>query len=221
MWKLSIVIGLAVTTVWGQEETPDRRLRHSADVLREVMSAPDRGIPQNLLERAQCVVVVPGMKKGAIIVGGDYGRGVAECRTGNGWSGPAAVRLGGGSFGAQLGVESTDVVMLMMNQRGMDRLEGDKFKIGADASAAIGPVGRTASAATDAKLTAEILTYSRAKGLFAGIALDGTTITRDREEDRKIYGTNVGNKEILRGEVPAPSGANELANVLNQYPVRR
>jgi SH3 domain-containing YSC84-like protein 1 len=217
MWKLPVVIGLAAAIAWGQEETPDKRLRHSADVLREIMAAPDKGIPHDLFERARCVIVVPGLKKGAFVFGGDYGRGYAVCRSGNTWGGPASVRMGGGSFGAQLGVESTDVVILVMNQRGMDRLTGDKFTIGADASAAIGPVGRTASADTDARLTAEMLSYSRAKGAFAGIALDGTTITPDRAEDRKVYGRDVNNGDIVRGRVKPPAAADALVSVLNQY----
>ena len=152
MWKLSIIAGLTAAATWAQEETPDKRLRHSADVLQEILAAPDKGVPRDLLERARCVVVVPGLKKGAFVFGADYGRGFALCRSGAGWGGPAAVRIGGGSFGAQLGLESTDVVMLVMNQKGMDRLAGDKFTVGADASAAIGPVGRTTSADTDISL---------------------------------------------------------------------
>jgi len=217
MWKLPVVIGLAAAITWGQEETPDKRLRHSADVLTEIMAAPDKGIPHDLLQRSRCVIVVPGMKKGAFVFGADYGRGYAVCRSGNTWGGPASVRIGGGSFGAQLGVESTDVVILVMNQRGMDRLAGDKFTIGADASAAIGPVGRTASADTDARLTAEMLSYSRTKGAFAGIALDGATITPDRAEDKKLYGHDVNNGEIIRGKVAPPPTADPLVSVLNQY----
>jgi len=217
MWKLPAIIGLTAAITWGQEETPDKRLRHSADVLQEVMSAPDKGIPHDLFERSRCVIVVPGLKKGAFVLGADYGRGFAVCRSGDSWGGPAAVRMGGGSFGAQLGLESTDVVMLVMNQRGMDRLAGDKFTVGADASAAIGPVGRTAAADTDASLRAEILSYSRAKGVFAGISLDGTTITPDHSEDRKVYGREVNNREIIRGSVKAPDAGNPLITVLNQY----
>ncbi len=217
MWKLPVIMSLTVAFVWAQEETPDARTRHSADVLREVMSAPDKGIPRDLFERARCVVIVPGLKKGAVVVGADYGRGVAVCRSGDSWGGPAAVRIGGGSIGAQLGVESTDLVMLVMNQKGMDRLAGDKFTIGTDASAAIGPVGRTIAAGTDAKLTAEILAYSRSKGIFAGVALDGTTVTPDREEDRKLYGRDVSNGQIIRGEVKTPDGAQSLIDTLSQY----
>src|SRR5579871_994366 len=218
MWKLSIIVGLTAAATWAQEETPDKRLRHSADVLKEILAAPDKGIPRDLLERAKCVVVVPGLKKGAFVFGADYGRGFAVCRSGAGWGGPAAVRIGGGSFGAQLGLESTDVVMLVMNQKGMDRLAGDKFTIGADASAAIEPVGRTTAADTDVSLRAEILSWSRAKGIFAGISLDGTTVTPDHSEDHKVYGRDVSNREIVRGEVKAPEAGNELAAVLGQYP---
>jgi SH3 domain-containing YSC84-like protein 1 len=217
MLKVSIILGLMTAVVWGQEETPDRRLRHASDVLQEIMSAPDKGIPHDLFERARCVIVVPGLKKGAFVFGADYGRGFAACRSGDSWGGPAAVRIGGGSFGAQLGVESTDAVILVMNQRGMDRLAGDKFTIGADASAAIGPLGRTAAADTDAKLTAEMLSYSRTHGIFAGVSLDGTTVTPDHSEDRKLYGREVSNREIVRGEVRAPEAASPLVAVLNQY----
>jgi lipid-binding SYLF domain-containing protein len=220
MRKISAIIGLTAAMAWGQEETPDRRLRHAADVLQEVMQAPDRGIPRDLFDRARCVIVVPGLKKGAFVFGADYGRGFAACRSGNSWGGPAAVRMGGGSFGAQLGLESTDVVMLVMNQRGMDRLAADKFTIGADVSAAIGPVGRTAAADTDASIRAEILSYSRARGIFAGVSLDGTTITPDHEEDRKLYGREVKNGDIVRGAIPAPDGGSALISVLNRYPHR-
>jgi len=207
----------ASMVAWGQEETPDRRLRHSADVLQEIMAAPDRGIPHDLLDKARCVIVIPGMKKGAFIFGADYGRGYAVCRSGAGWGAPAAVRIGGGSFGAQLGVDSTDIVMLVMNQRGMDHLAGDKFTIGADASAAAGPVGRTTTADTDASLHAEILSWSRTRGAFAGVALDGTAITPDHGEDRKLYGHDVHNGELIRGQIPPPPAASVLDSVLRQY----
>jgi SH3 domain-containing YSC84-like protein 1 len=207
---------VSASLMWGQEETPDKRLRHSADVMQEIMSAPDKGIPRDLLHKAQCVIVIPGMKKGAFVFGGDYGRGFAECRTGAGWSAPAAIRIGGGSFGAQIGVDSTDVVMLVMNQRGMDRLMADKFTVGADATAAAGPVGRTAAADTDASALAEILSWSRTRGAFAGIALDGTVITADHSEDRKLYGHEVGNRAILHGEVRAEAG-NPIAHVMEQF----
>jgi len=210
-------LAVSVSLMWGQEEAPDKRLRHSADVLQEIMSAPDKGIPHDLLKRSQCVIVIPGMKKGAFVFGADYGRGFAVCRTGGGWGGPAAVRIGGGSFGAQIGLDSTDVVMLVMNQRGMDHLAADKFTVGADASAAAGPVGRTAAADTDASARAEILSYSRTRGAFAGIALDGTVITPDHSEDRKLYGHEVSNRNIVRGEVRPPDAGDPIASILDQY----
>ena len=218
MIRLVTIIGLAAAVACqAQEDAPDKRLRNSADVLQAVLSAPDKGIPHDLLKRASCVIVVPGLKKGAFVFGADYGRGFAICRSGASWGGPAAVRIGGGSYGAQLGVESTDLVMLVMNQKGMDRLAGDKFTIGADASAALGPVGRTAAADTDARLTAEMLTWSRTKGLFAGISLDGTTVTPDHSEDKKVYGKDVSNHEIIKGAIPAPAAASPLVAVLSQY----
>jgi lipid-binding SYLF domain-containing protein len=204
--------------VRAQEETPDHRLRASADVFREIMAAPDKGIPRDTLQRAQCVVIVPGLKKAAFLVGGDYGRGFAVCRHAGGWGGPAAIRFGGGSFGAQIGLESTDVVMLIMDRKGMVKLTEDKFTVGGDASVAAGPVGRTAAADTDASLHAEILSYSRAHGVFAGVSLDGTVVTKDGGEDRKLYGHEVSNKAIVEGEVPAPDGASGLISVLSEYP---
>jgi lipid-binding SYLF domain-containing protein len=170
-----------------------------------------------LLEKAECVVIVPGLKKAAIVVGGEYGRGYAICRNHGAWGGPAAVRFSGGSFGAQIGGESADIVMLVMNRRGMEKLATDKFTIGADASAAAGPVGRTAAADTDIQLHAEILSYSRTRGVFAGVALDGTVVSKDESEDRKLYGRKVNNKEILEGEVPPPDAAKPLRSELARY----
>ena len=169
------------------------------------MAAPDRGIPRDLLEKAQCVVIVPGLKKAAFMFGGDYGKGFAVCRHQGGWAGPAAIPFGGGSFGAQIGVESTDVVMLVMDRKGMEKLASDKFTVGADASVAAGPVGRTSAADTDASLHAEILSWSRAHGVFAGVSLDGTVVSKDGGEDRKLYGQDVSNHAILHGEVPPPA----------------
>ena len=206
------------TGLWAQEETPDHRLRASAEVFHEVTAAPDRGIPRDLLEKAECVVIVPGLKKAAFIVGGDYGRGYALCRHAGGWTGPAAIKFGGGSFGAQIGAESTDVVMLVMDRKGMEKLAADKFTVGADASAAAGPVGRTAAADTDASLHAEILSWSRAHGAFAGVSLDGTVVSKDGGEDRKLYGHEVSNKAIVEGEVSAPDGASVLISELDRYP---
>jgi lipid-binding SYLF domain-containing protein len=182
------------------------------------MSAPDA--PSDLMSKARCVVVIPGLKKGAFVVGGEYGRGYAVCRHDGSWGGPAAVKLSGGSLGAQLGVESTDVVLLVMNQKGMERLEKDKLALGADASVAAGPVGRRASADTDISMRAEVLSYSRSHGVFAGISLDGAVLTRDDSEDRRLYGRHVTNGEILRGEVPPPEAASVLRATLSAHPHR-
>jgi SH3 domain-containing YSC84-like protein 1 len=209
---------LIAPALLAQEETPDRRLRASADVFREIMAAPDRGIPRDTLERAQCVIIVPGLKKAAFLVGGDYGRGFAVCRHEGSWGGPAAIKFGGGSFGAQIGLESTDVVMLVMDRKGMAKLTEDKFTVGGDASVAAGPVGRTAAADTDASLHAEILSYSRAHGVFAGISLDGTVVSKDGSEDRKLYGHEVSNKAIIEGQIAGPDGAAGLTSLLSEYP---
>jgi lipid-binding SYLF domain-containing protein len=215
-----IVAGAAIIApaLSAQEETPDHRLRSASEVLKETLGAPDRGIPRDLLEKAMCVVVVPGLKKAAVVVGGDYGRGYAVCRHAGGWTGPAAVRFSGGSFGPQIGVESTDIILLVMDRKGMENLAKDKFTVGVDASAAGGPVGRTTSAETDASLHAEILSWSRAHGAFAGASLDGTVVSKDGGEDKKIYGSEVSNKAIIMGELPPPAVAGVLTSVLEQYP---
>ena len=204
-------------------ETASERLTASAEVFQEVMGTPDKGIPQDLLAKAQCVIIVPGLKKGAFVVGGQYGRGFAECRhaDGMGWGAPGAVRVEGGSVGFQIGGSSTDVVMLVMNQRGMDRLLGDKFTLGADASIAAGPVGRTANADTDVRMTAEILAWSRAKGLFAGISLSGATMRPDEEVNAELYGRKVGNRDVLNGGVEPPPAAHALREELDKYSMRK
>jgi SH3 domain-containing YSC84-like protein 1 len=197
MLRRVIIANLAMTVMLGKEATPDARLRNATVALREIMRSPDRGIPHDLIERSQCVVVVPDLLKGAFLVGGTYGRGFASCRRGDGWSAPAAVRIEGGSFGFQLGGSATDLVMLVMSRRGMDRLLGDKFTIGGEAAAAAGPVGRETAAQTDVLMRAEILSWSRSRGLFAGISLDGATLRPDSSENRKLYGRNISNREIL------------------------
>jgi lipid-binding SYLF domain-containing protein len=215
-----IAAGSAIlaTGLWAQEETPDHRLRSTASVFHEMMNAPDHGIPRDLLEKAQCVIIVPGLKKAGFIFGADYGKGYALCRHEGGWTGPAAISLGGGSFGAQIGVESTDVVMLVMDRKGMEKLASDKFTVGADASVAAGPVGRTSSADTDASLHAEILSWSRAHGVFAGVSLDGTVVKKDGGEDRKLYGMEVSEHAILYGEVPPPAAGHILMAELEHFP---
>lgn len=217
MFKTVLIIGLGFGVLHGQEQAPDERLRTATTVLHEILSAPDKGIPKDLLAKAQCVMIVPGLKKAAFLVGGEYGRGFAVCRRGGEWGGPAAIKFGGGSFGAQIGGESTDVFMLVMNRRGMEKLASDKFTIGGDASAAAGPVGRTGAADTDILLNAEILSYSRTRGVFAGISLDGTVVSRDRSEDLKLYGRQVRNQDVLTGEVPAPVAAQALISELGHY----
>jgi SH3 domain-containing YSC84-like protein 1 len=210
------ILVLAGATLFAQEETPDHRLRHTADTLQEIMATPDKAIPHGLLDRAQCIVVVPGMKKAAFVVGGDYGRGFAMCRTAGGWSAPAPVKLAGGSFGLQLGADSTDVVLLVMNERGMQRLLSDKFSIGADAAAAAGPVGRDTNADTDALMRAEILSWSRTHGLFAGISLNGTVVEHDDGEARKLYGRPLSNHQIIAGHVAVPEAARPLVDEMDR-----
>ena len=198
------------------------RLDDSASLFSEIMSTPDRAIPQELLERAQCVVIVPELKKAAFVVGAKYGRGFAVCRgaSGAGWGPPAAIRIEGGSVGFQVGVSSTDVLMLIMNKRGMRRLSSSKFTIGGDAAAAAGPVGRSASAQTDAYVSAEILSYSRSKGLFAGVSLEGATLRNDLDENEILYGKRWTSKQILGSGAKMPEAASKLISVLNKYSVR-
>lgn len=202
---------------FAQEEAPDKRLRHSAETFKEIMATPDKGIPRGLLDHSQCIVIIPGMKKAAFVVGGEYGRGFASCRAGATWTGPAAVRMGGGSFGLQLGADSTDVVLLVMNRRGLSHMLSDKFTIGGDATAAVGPVGRDAKADTDVLMNAEILSWSRSKGLFAGVSLNGTWVQSDKSENEKLYGKPTHHRDILSGEVQAPAGADILTAELAQY----
>jgi lipid-binding SYLF domain-containing protein len=224
MRYLTFGFGLALMlSTAAMAETAAERLSASAAVFNEVMSTPDKGIPQDLLGKAQCVVIVPGLKKGAFLVGGQYGRGFAECRQegGTGWGAPGAVRVEGGSFGFQIGGSSTDVVMLVMNRRGMNRLLGDKFTLGADASVAAGPVGRTANADTDVAMTAEILAWSRSKGLFAGISLSGATLRNDADVNAELYGKKIDNKEVLSGSIAPPPAAQDLRTALDKYSMRK
>jgi lipid-binding SYLF domain-containing protein len=206
----------------GDDETA-KRLNTAADVLSEVMASPDKGIPQDLLDKAACVVIVPNVKKGAFIVGAKYGRGFIVCRknSGRGWSAPGGVKVEGGSVGFQIGGSETDVIMLVMNKSAIDKLLSSKFTIGADASVAAGPVGRTSSAATDVQLRAEILTYSRARGLFAGISLEGATLRPDDDANKDMYGKPMSNKDVVLGNVAAPPTAARLIAELNRHSSRR
>jgi len=199
-------------------EAPAARLADASDVLSDMMNMSDKGIPQELIEKAQCVVVIPGLKKAGFIVGGKYGAGFAMCRrhSGTGWSAPAAVKIEGGSVGFQIGGSEQDVVLLVMNDRGVRKLLQDKFTIGAEATAAAGPLGREASAQTDAQMRAEILSYSRSRGLFAGLAIQGATLRPDPDADRRLYGRDITNSEILTGNTAAPPEAAKLEGLLNR-----
>jgi len=206
-----------------REVKVDDRLDASADTLTDMMRASDKGIPQELLDKARCVVVVPGMKKAGFIFGAKYGRGFAVCRRkgGSGWSAPAAMRVEGGSVGFQIGASETDVVLLVMNDGGMKHLLSDKFTIGGEASAAAGPVGRNATAQTDAQLNAEMLSYSRSRGLFAGISLEGATLRPDEEANRELYGHNATNREILTGDFKTPAAAGKFERALHRESPKR
>ena len=198
------------------------RLDDAAVLFSEIMGTPDRSIPQDLLQKAHCIVLVPGLKKAAFGVGGKWGRGYSICRAsgGDGWGAPAAIRIEGGGFGLQIGVSSTDVVLLVMNERGMQKLNSSKFTVGGDATAAAGPVGRSATAQTDAFMTAEMLSWSRSKGLFAGVSLDGATLRNDLDENQILYGQPWTSKQILGSGVKPPEAASKLITVLNKYSMR-
>src|SRR5438067_941857 len=200
-------------------ENVTERLQESATVLKEILSAPDQGIPQDLLDDAHCAVVVPGMKKAAFLVGGKYGRGFIICRQDrrSGWGAPAAIRIEGGSFGFQIGASETDVVMLVMNRRGMDKLLQSRFSLGGAAEVAAGPVGRSATAQTDARMTAKILSWSRSRGVFGGVSLQGATLRQDLDENQELYGRQITNKQIVMKRMRAPAASSELLAVLGEY----
>ena len=195
----------------------EKRIRNAGEVLDEIMGMKDKAIPDKIMSDAQCVAVVPSMVKIAIGFGGSHGKGVATCRTANGWSAPAPFSITGGSWGLQIGGQAVDLVMLVMNQKGMDALLSSKFKIGGDASAAAGPVGRSAEASTDWKMKAEVLTYSRARGVFAGIDLNGAKISQDRDETHVLYGKMVPFATILAGKVSPPSGSEPFLAAVRKY----
>ena len=198
-------------------ESLQARIDAAKVVLDQVMAAQDRSIPMNILERATCVAVVPGMIKGAFVFGGQYGQGVVTCRTGHGWSAPVFIRMAGGSFGFQIGGQSTDLVLVAVNDRGLQDLLKNKFKIGGDASAAAGPVGRAGQAATDWKMNAELLSYSRNKGLFAGIDLDGTSVSQNGEDTEVYFGQAHSFDSILKGDVAVPEGAVPFVRTVAHY----
>lgn len=216
---MGTALGLLVTlSAFASDRDDDvKRTEKATQVFREIMNTPDQGIPQDLLRSAKCIAIIPGDVKFAFVFGGSYGRGVATCRTGHGWSAPLFVALDGGSVGYQIGGSSTDIVMLFMNDHALQSLMSDKFKLGADASVAAGPVGRSAAAGTDLKLNAEILSYSRAKGIFAGVSLDGAVMQADKSGDKAMYGDDVNRREILDGKVAVPASARELVEELGGY----
>jgi len=207
---------------WAADEDKDRsdidkRIEASAHVLNEIMATPDKAIPDKVMNDAVCIAVIPSMVKIAIGFGGNHGKGIASCRTGHGWSAPAPITITGGSWGLQLGGQAIDIVMIVTNDQGMQHLLSSKFKIGADASAAAGPVGRDAAADTDWKLKAEVLTYSRARGLFAGIDLSGSAVTQDKDETRILYGKMIPFETILKGNVPAPESSAPFLTAVRKY----
>jgi lipid-binding SYLF domain-containing protein len=220
--KLLVIAAIAITPLLAKDSEPAQRLDAAAVVFSEVMSAPDKGIPQEMLEHAHCIVIVPDLKTGAFIVGGKYGKGYLSCRNkvGPGWSAPGTVRIEGGSVGFQIGGSSTDLIMLVMSERGADKLLASKFTLGAEGSVAAGPVGRTATAQTDAQLHADILSWSRSQGLFAGLALEGATLRQDLDDNNTIYGKRLENRDIVTTKRRIPAAATKLVDVLNKYSAR-
>ena len=220
--RLTILAVLAVTPLLAQSNEPVKRLGESASVFSEVMAAPDKGIPQDLLEKAHCIVIAPAVKTGAFLVGGKYGKGYLSCRnkSGTGWSAPGTVRIEGGSVGFQIGGSETDLIMLVMNERGADKLLSSKFTLGGEASVAAGPVGRTTTAQTDAQMHAEILSWSRSQGLFVGIALEGATLRQDLDDNATLYGKKLENRTIVTTGVRTPKSAAPLIALLNKHSAR-
>lgn len=218
----TVSLTLSLALVAAQDKEPAQRLGDAAAVFSEIMAAPDKGIPQDLLDRAHCIVIVPDLKTAAFIVGGKYGKGYLSCRdkTGTGWSAPGTVRIEGGSVGFQIGGSSTDLIMLVMSERGADKLLSSKFTLGGEGSVAGGPVGRTVTAQTDAQMHADILSWSRTQGLFAGIALEGATLRQDLDDNATLYGKPLENRDIVRQGVKAPLAAVKLIALLNQYSIK-
>lgn len=217
----ALVLAGGTLSAFAADSSKDvERLTDGASIIKEIMATPDKGIPSQILAGASCVVVIPKYKKGAFIVGAQYGKGVATCRTGRGWSAPVFVRLEGGSFGWQIGGQSTDLVLIAMNDRGLQDMLKNKFKLGADAAASAGPVGRNAQAGTDWKLSAEFLTYSRSKGLFAGLSLDGTVLSKDSDDMRDFYGSDLPFEQVLKGNQPTPPSARPFVGTVARYFVR-
>src|SRR3954463_8912830 len=219
--KSLMIAALAIAPLVAADKDSVKRLEESAAVFSEVMAAPDKGIPQEMLENAHCIVIVPGLKTAAFIFGGKYGKGYLSCRNKDrsGWSAPATVRIEGGSVGFQIGGSQTDLIMLVMNERGADKLLSSKFTLGAEGSVAAGPVGRTATAQTDAQMHADILSWSRSQGLFAGLALEGATLRQDLDDNATLYGKKLENRDIVTNGMRAPKAAAKLMALLNRYSV--
>jgi lipid-binding SYLF domain-containing protein len=214
---------LAIVPLLAKDNEGVKRLDQAAVVFSEVMAAPDKGIPKDLRAKAHCIVIVPGVKTAAFVVGAKYGKGYLSCRNkdGAGWSAPGTVRIEGGSFGFQIGASETDLIMLVMNEGGEGKLLSSKFTLGAEGSVAAGPVGRTATAQTDAQMHAEILSWSRSQGLFAGIALEGATLRQDLDDNAELYGRKLENREIVTSGMPSPKDAARLMAELNKYSAHR
>lgn len=215
--SLLLVSALSATALLQAAQSDVHRLADANGMFNEIMDTPDHAIPRDLLRDAKCAVLVPGLKKAGFIVGAKYGRGYAMCRTNKGWSGPVAVRIEGGSFGFQIGVSEADILLLVMNKRGMDRLLSSQFTLGGEATVAAGPVGRESQAQTDVTMRAEILSWSRSRGVFAGISLQGATLRGDSDTDHDLYGRDISRADVLNGLVHAPKPAEELVATLNRY----
>lgn len=220
--KMILVAALAIVPLLAKDSEPVKRLDEAAAVFAEIMAVPDKGIPEDLLGNAHCIVIVPGLKTAAFLVGGKFGKGYLSCRrkSGTGWSAPATVRIEGGSVGFQIGGSQTDLIMLVMNERGADKLLSSKFTLGAEGSVAAGPVGRTATAQTDAQMHAEILSWSRSQGLFAGLALQGATLRQDLDDNAVLYGKKLANRQIVTTRVRTPKAAAKLIALLNKHSAR-
>jgi lipid-binding SYLF domain-containing protein len=219
MKKIALCAFLCLPLLLNAEPTP-KRLNSAAGVLGEIMSTPDKGIPLDLMRHAQCVVVIPGVKQGAFGIGAKYGKGFFSCRRGADWSAPGSIRIEGGSVGFQIGVNETDVILLIMNRRGADRLLSTQFTIGGEAEAAAGPVGRASTAQTDISLRAEMLSWSRSRGAFAGVSLQGATLRQDISDNEDIYGRRLTNKEVINGPTAWPREGSEFRSLLNKYAAR-
>ena len=220
MKKIAIMLLLCLPAGLLRAEATPKRLNSAAGVLGEIMSTPDKGIPMDLMRRAQCIVIIPGMKQGAFGVGAKYGKGFFSCRKGADWSAPGSVRIEGGSFGFQIGAIETDVILLVMNRRGAERLLSTQFTVGGQAEAAAGPVGRSSTAQTDVSLRAEMLSWSRSRGVFAGVSLQGATLRQDESDNSDIYGRKLTNKQVINGPTAWPAEGSELHSVLIKYAAR-